>query len=115
MARTLITPTRVTLAGVDPADVDVAAEITDGNMFVYKDGRELYVMNGDDASLQVTIPTPITIGKGDLAVQDTIIVIPAGKPRRIKGFGPEHRQEDGTVHVDYSGTTPASVTVAVFD
>lgn len=115
MARTPIAPVRLTLAGTDLADVDVAAELTDGNSFVFKDGRSLYVMNGDDAALTVTVPTPITIGKGDLAVADTVITIPAGKPRILKGFGPEHRQADGTVHVNYTGTTPTAVTVAVFD
>lgn len=115
MARTAITPTRLTLAGVAPSAVDVAATIVDGNSFLYRDGRILYVMNGDDSALTVTIPTPVTIGKGDLAVADSTVTIPAGEYRLIRGFGPEHRQDDGYVHVDYSGTTPTGVMVAVFD
>lgn len=115
MARTAITVTTLTLAGIDPGDVDQAAETTDGNYFAFREGRILYVLNGDDAALTVTIPTPATVGTGALAIADSTVSIPAGEYRLIKGFGTEHKQTDGTVHVNYTGTTPTGVMVAVFD
>ncbi|MEO3860877.1 hypothetical protein [Acrocarpospora sp. B8E8] len=114
MARTLIAPTALTLAGIDPGDVDVAAELTDGNSFAWREGVIFYCLNGDDAALTLTFPTPVTVGSGALAVADSTVTIPAGEYRLIKGFGPEHRQADGTVHVNYAGTTPTGVMVAVF-
>jgi hypothetical protein len=101
-------------AGTSPAAIDVPAEVTDGNFFTYKAHRCVYVLNGDDASLTVTIPTPGTIGRGALAISDTAVVIPAGEYRLIP-FGLEHRQPDSTVHLNYAGTTPTGVMVAVLD
>ncbi|MBG0830518.1 hypothetical protein HS041_22410 [Planomonospora sp. ID67723] len=115
MARTALSATTLTEAGIDPGDVDTAAELTDGNSFVWAAHRLLYVLNGDDAALTVTIPTPVTVGRGSLAVADTTITIPAGEYRLAGPFGQEHRQADGTVHVNYAGTTPTGVMVAVLD
>lgn len=115
MARTALTPTVLTQAGINPEAVDVAAELTDGNSFAWSDRRLLFVRNGDDASLTVTVPTPGTVGRGALTIADTTITIPAGEYRLAGPFGTEHRQSDGSVHVNYAGTTPTSVTVAVLD
>ncbi|TDD25051.1 hypothetical protein E1287_37605 [Actinomadura sp. KC06] len=115
MARTAVTATRLTGAGIDPGDVDVAAQTTDGNSFAWTANALLYVLNGDDAELTVTVPTPVTVGRGALAVADTTITIPAGEYRIAGPFGPEHVQTDGTVHVNYTGTTPTGVMVAVLD
>lgn len=115
MARTALTPTTLTEAGINPTAVDVAAELTDGNSFPWADHRLLYVLNGDDASLTVTLPTPVTVGRGALAIADTTITIPAGEYRIAGPFGSEHRQSDGSVHVNYAGTTPTGVMVAVLD
>lgn len=114
MARTAVAATALAAAGTSPAAVDVAAEITDGNSFTYAKHRCVYVLNGDDASLTVTIPTPGTIGIGALTIADTAVTIPAGEYRLIP-FGLEHRQTDGTVHLNYAGTTPVGVMVAVLD
>lgn len=116
MARTpLPAPTRLLVAGIDPTDVDTAAELTDGNSFPFADHRLLFVLNGDDAALTVTFPTPATVGREALAVADATCVIPAGEYRLCGPFGPEHIQSDGTVHVNYAGTTPTGVMVAVLD
>lgn len=103
------------MAGIDPLDVDAAAELTDGNSFPWADHRVLHILNGDDASLTVTFPTPVTVGRGLLAVADSTCVIPAGESRLCGPFGTEHIQTDGTVHVNYAGTTPTGVMVAVLD
>lgn len=116
MARTALpAATQLTVAGVDPADVDTAAELTDGNSFMWGAHRVLYVLNGDDAALTVTFPTPLTVGRGALAVADETCVIPAGEYRLCGPFGTEHRQTDGSIHVNYAGTTPTGVMVAVLD
>ncbi|MEV4837784.1 hypothetical protein AB0K05_24900 [Nonomuraea sp. NPDC049486] len=115
MARTAVTVTTLTEAGIDPADVDQAAELTDGNSFPWAPHRLLYVLNGDDSALTITVPTPATVGRGQLAIADTTIAVPAGEYRIAGPFGPEHRQADGSVHVDYAGTTPSGVMVAVLD
>lgn len=114
MARQPLTATELSPTGTSPGAVDSAAEITDGNSFTYKAHRFLYVLNGDDASLTVTIPTPGTIGRGALTISDTSVAIPAGEYRLIP-VGLEHRQPDGTVHVNYAGTTPTGVMVAALD
>jgi hypothetical protein len=114
MARQPLTATELAPTGTNPSAVDSAAEVTDGNSFTYKAHRVLYVLNGDDAALTVTIPTPATIGRGALTISDTSVSIPAGEFRLIP-VGLEHRQSDGTVHVNYSGTTPTGVMVAVLD
>lgn len=115
MARTAVTATRVTGAGVDLAAAAVAAETTDGNSFAWTANALLYVFNGDDASLTVTVPTPATVGRDGLAIADHTITIPASAARLIGPFGAEAIQDDGTVWVDYAGTTLTGVTVAVLD
>lgn len=114
MARTAVTATALAAAGTSPGAVDVAAEVTDGNSFTYRAHRFLYVLNGDDASLTVTIPTPGTVGIGANAIADSTVTIPAGEYRLIP-VGLEHMQSDRSVHVNYTGTTPTGVMVAVLD
>jgi hypothetical protein len=115
MARTAVTATRLLETGISPGAVDVAAEITDGNSFAWTKNSVLYVLNGDDASLTVAIPTPKTVGRSALTISDQSVSIPAGEYRLIGPFGSEYIQSDGTVWVNYSGTTPAGVMVAVLD
>jgi len=114
MARTALTPTTIAIDGTDLTAVDTAAELTDGNSFPWNQHRLLYVANGDDSDLTVTVATPGTIGRGSLAISDLTITVGAGKAKVAGPFGAEFRQSDGSVHVDYSGAD-ASVTVAVLD
>jgi len=115
MARTAVPPASITEAGINLDGVDVPAELTDGNSFGWAAHRLLYIRNGDDAALTVTVVTPATVGRSALAVADQTISIPAGEARLAGPFGPEFRQNDGSVHVNYAGTTPANVTIAVLD
>lgn len=116
MARTALTPTTIPDTGIDPTAIDTAAELTDGNSFAWAPHRLLFILNGDDAALTATVPTPVTVGRGALAVADTPIgPIPAGQYRIAGPFGTEHRQADGSVWVNYAGTTPTNITVAVLD
>lgn len=113
MARTqLTTITRIAETGTNPESVDVAAETTDGNSVTYTPDLLLFVKNGDDASLTVTIPTPGTVGRSGLAVGDITCTIPAGEYRLMGPFGREVVQATGLMHIDYAGTTPTNITVA---
>jgi hypothetical protein len=114
MARTLIAPTTVPAAGVVLADVDVAAELTDGNSFTWASGRRLYVANGDSTTLTVTVQTPGTVGAQALAIADATFTVAAGAAKLLPRLGPEFRRTDGAVWLDYSGADTA-VTVAVLD
>jgi alkylation response protein AidB-like acyl-CoA dehydrogenase len=115
MARTALTAVASSEAGIDLTAVDTAAEVTDGNSFVWTKDRRVWILNGDDASITVTFPTPVTVGRSALAVADTSGTISAGAHKLFGPFGPEYRQADGTVHINYAGTTPTGVTVAVLD
>jgi hypothetical protein len=101
--------------GIDLTAVDVAAELTDGNSFVWTATRKVWILNGDESAVTVTFPTPATVGRGGRAVADGGGSVPAAGHRLFGPFGPEFRQADGTVHIDYAGTTPSGVTVAVLD
>lgn len=115
MARTSLTATSCTEDGIDLSAVDVAAEVTDGNSFTWAPHRVVWVLNGDDASITVTIPTPGTVGRGSRAIGDASGTIAAGAHKLFGPFGSEFVQTDGKVYVNYAGTTPTSVTVAVLD
>ncbi|MEV0586325.1 hypothetical protein [Nonomuraea sp. NPDC050310] len=115
MARTLIAPTPSSEDGINLEAVDGPAELTDGNSFAWTANRRVWIKNGDDAALTVNFVTPATVGRGNRAVADGGGAIPAGEHRLFGPFGPEYRQADGTVHFNYSGTTPTNVTVAVLD
>lgn len=111
----LTTITRGTPAGLDVTAIDVAAQTTDGNSFVWGPNRAVYVLNGDDASITVTIPTPGTVGAGALAIADQDVTIAVGASKLIGPFGREFVQSTGLVHIDYAGTTITGVMAAVLD
>lgn len=97
------------------SEVTVAAELVDGNAFPWSRTRRLYVANGDDVALTVTVQTPVTVGARALAVADEEFTIPAGEALLLPRLGPEFRRSaDGAVWVDYDGPD-AAVTVAVLD
>jgi hypothetical protein len=116
MPRALITPTASSEAGIDLTAVDVAANTTDGNSFQWTPTRKVWILNGDDAALTPTFINPATVGPSANAVADLPgNAIPAGAHKLYGPFHPSYRQADGTVWIDYAGTTPASVTIAVLD
>jgi hypothetical protein len=114
MARALVAATAVPGGGLVLEDTAVAAELTDGNSFVWGPRRRLYVANGDATDLTVTLQTPATVGLSGLAVADATVTVPAGKSLLLRPLGTEYRRPDGAVWMDYSGAA-ASVTVAVLD
>lgn len=116
MARTLLAPTVLTEAGIDPTAVDGAVNITDGNMFAWSPHRILFVLNGDDASVTPSFLTPGTVGRSSLPIGDLAgNAIAAGAYKIYGPWGSEFRQADGNVYVDWAGTTPVSITAAVLD
>ncbi|MGS2641684.1 hypothetical protein [Streptosporangium sp. G12] len=115
MARTALTPVPSSEDGIDLLAVDTVAELTDGNSFPWAAHRRVWILNGDDAALTVTFPTPGTVGRGNRAIADGSGSVPAGAHRLFGPFGPEFRQADGSVWINYTGTTPSAVTVAVLD
>ena len=115
MARTPIVPVPVGASGVALPTAGTAAELTDGNSFVWADDRQLYVHNGDATDLTVTVQTPGTVGRQALALPDATFTVTAGAARLLPVLGLEYRRPvDGAVWVDYTGAD-ASVTVAVLD
>lgn len=108
MARSSISVQRITRSGANPS---FESANTDGNSFDHHPDGFVWVKNGDTASKTVTIPTPRSID--GLSVADLTVDVPAGEDRAIGPF-PEDtfKQDDGTIHVDYSDVT--SVTVGAF-
>ncbi|MBF8191663.1 hypothetical protein ITP53_39415 [Nonomuraea sp. K274] len=116
MARTPVAVTALTEAGINPAAVDVAAELTDGNSFPWAAHRLVFVLNGDEAAITPTFVNPSTVGRSELPVDDLEgNSIAAGGYAVYGPFDPSYRQADGSVWIDWAGTTPAAVTVAVLD
>lgn len=117
MPRTAITAsTTLTEAGIDPTAVDAAIDAVNGNTFPWKEHRLLWVLNGDDASMTPTFLTPGTVGRQALAIPDFPGGAIAAAGYKIYGpFGPEFRQTDGNVYVDWAGTTPTGITAAILD
>lgn len=117
MARTpLPTAVPLTETGLDPTSVDAGVNVTDGNSFPWKENRLLFVLNGDDSSVTPTFLTSGTVGRSALPIGDLAgNAIAAGAYKIYGPFGMEFRQTDGSVYVDWAGTTPVSVTAAVLD
>lgn len=115
MARTALTPVASSEDGIDLTAVDVAVNTTDGNSFPWTATRRVWILNGDDAALTVTVQTAATVGRGNRAVADGGGSIAAAGHKLFGPFGPEFRQPDGNVYIDFAGTTPANVTAAVLD
>ncbi|PSK95772.1 hypothetical protein CLV30_12824 [Haloactinopolyspora alba] len=109
MARTPITPQRVTSAGLAPA---AEPANVDGNSMPLSPGHVLLVDNGSAAAVTVTIPTPAKFDGLDVA--ERTINVPAGEAWHINlGGQPVYRQPGGVAHIDYSPAPDATVTVAV--
>jgi hypothetical protein len=92
----------------------VAANLTDGNSFPYARGRHLYISNGDDTALTVTVNATATVGPLALAVPDATFTVAAGAAHLFPVLGPEFVDDDGLIAIDYTGAD-ASVTVAALD
>lgn len=115
MARTNLTVTEVTDAGVDPAGT---AGTVDGHM-VTLTGREFVEVNNADAAPQtVTVQTP---GAPEgLAIADRVVSVPAGG-RRIIGLAnrglygqPSTSADAGKAYINYAAGQEADFTVRAF-
>ncbi len=102
----------IDVAGLAPALSAVSAQDTfeaGGSDRVF-----LHVANGGAGSITVTIAAVRAIaevpGVGELAVPDIAVAVAAGAEKMIGPFNSAYADADGTVTVDYSGTT--SVTAA---
>ncbi|MFB4276045.1 hypothetical protein ACBJ59_12175 [Nonomuraea sp. MTCD27] len=116
MARTALTAVASSEAGIDLTAVDVTANTTDGNSFPWAANRKVWILNGDDAALVPTFVNPSTVGRSALPVGDLAgNSIPAAGHKLYGPFDPSYRQADGSVWVDFAGTTPTNVTIAVLD
>lgn len=111
MARTLIAKTTVTRAGVEPTMTNVDATASpDGMYFPWTPTAKLLVTTGGTATT-ATIDIPTTVD--GQAVTDRQVVMPATTAvcKLIGPFGPEYKQADGNVHVNFSSATNAKVCV----
>lgn len=86
MARTAITATRPTEAGVAPP-VEVAGDTVNGN-YVTNDGRTIVTVRNADAggAHSVTFVTSVTVG--GKAVADQVVSIPASTTKDFSAFAP---------------------------
>lgn len=111
MARTLIARTETTRAGVEPTMTAVDATASpDGMYFVWSETARLLVRTTGTATV-ATIDIP-TLVDGQ-AVTDRAVSVAATTAvgEFIGPFGPEYRQSDGRVHVNFSSATGATVGV----
>jgi len=109
MARTTITPQSISRTGL--THTFAAADQPNGMQFLNVDTRAfLYVKNGGGGTINVTIPTPITVD--DLAVSDLTVQLTTGVNKMFGPFPKEYyNQTDGMVYVNFDVGT--SVTIAV--
>lgn len=112
MARTLLTNTiRNAATGTDPDASDAAVDLVNGNCVPWTRDLVLWIKNGDDATITVTIATPGTVGKAALAISDITGTVTAGASKDFGPFGREVVQSDGMIYFDVTGTTPTAVVV----
>jgi hypothetical protein len=111
MARTLIAATETTRAGSEPAMTNVdATAAPDGMYFVWTDTARLLVhTTGTATNVTIDVATQVD----GLAVTDRVVPVAATTVvgEFIGPFGPEYKQQDGRVYVNFSSATGATVGV----
>ena len=104
----------IALSGVEPSYS--AANSQDTVVVNTAQRNFLHVKNGGGGSINVTINAVKTSarvqGVGTVTISDEVVAVPAGEERIIGPFTEAYMDTDGTVTIDYSGTT--SVTAGVF-
>ena len=98
MARTALTPARVSITGLDvkTATNGTAGDTSNGNVVAGNDGTTLVVIvanTSGDTAYDVTFVTTATVGNRGYAVGDEVIELAAGA---VKAFGPFPLAEFGT-------------------
>lgn len=113
MARTAITKTTPTRSGVAITTLTaVDASASPNGMSFVSDGSELVIVkNGDASPHTMTVDIPVTVD--GQAVTDKTVTVAAGATVIAGPFGPEYRQADGTVHLNFDSAT--SMTVGVIN
>jgi hypothetical protein len=113
MARTLIAATDTTRAGVEPTMTAVdATAAPDGMYFTWTATARLLVRTTGTATI-ATIDIPTTVDGQAVTDRAVSVAATTAVGEFVGPFGPEYRQADGTVHVNFSSATGA--TVAVID
>lgn len=114
MARTAITPVAVTRAGVTLTLGNVDAATAPNGMSFATDGSEILVIkNADAASHTCTVAVNPKAVPDGLTAPTRVITIAAAATKYCGEFGPEYRQDDGTVHLNFDSAT--SMTVGVLN
>jgi hypothetical protein len=116
MARTEISATEVTDAGVDPAGV---TGTVDGHMLRLTGREFIEVRNASGTPQNVTIATPQA--PEGLAVADRVVSIPATNGRKIIGltnralYGQDSKSADaGKAYINYAAGQEAQFTTRAF-
>lgn len=108
MARTLIAKTTAVRTGIEPGMTNVdATAAPDGMYFPWTPTARLFVKTGGTAT-NVTVDVFTQVDGLDPA--NRVVAVQATTPvGKILGpFGPEYRQLDGNVYVNFSSATNAS-------
>lgn len=88
MARTAITATKITLAGIVPSPTDgVAADVANGNYVDGNNGTTMFIAakNTGASTYTLTFVTPGTSGQGAYTISDEVKSMAAGD---VKWYGP---------------------------
>lgn len=111
MARTEITKQVTTRAGAALALAAVDAAASPNGMF-YKQAtgaERIVIKNADSNPHTLTVDIPVTVD--GQAVTDRTVAVAAGATVIAGPFGPEYRQPNGNVHLNFDSAT--SMTVGV--
>ncbi|MBP2331236.1 hypothetical protein JOF56_011621 [Kibdelosporangium banguiense] len=112
MARTEIVKQTTTRTGAALGFAAVDAAASPNGMFYRSDGTELIVVKNLDASPHtMTVDIPVTVD--GQAVTDKTVTVAAGATVVAGPYGPEYRQADGSVCLNFDSAT--SMTVGVLN
>lgn len=88
MARTALTPVKITLTGITPSGTDgVAADVANGNYVAGNNGTTMFVAakNTGASPFTLTFVTPGTSGQGAYTISDEVKTLAASD---VKWYGP---------------------------
>lgn len=109
MARTVITPTLSTAAGVAAAPVAVDASASPNGMSYTNAPRRIFRVITTGTLTVVTIATNASVA--GLALAAATVTTPATGTTWCGPYGSHHTQADGTVALNFSSATGATVEV----
>ncbi|HEU5475698.1 MAG TPA: hypothetical protein VFV67_34085 [Actinophytocola sp.] len=116
MARTNITKTTRSRAGVQPTMVAVDASASpNGMMFDWTATAEVVVRSTDGSPHTMTVAVADAARPDGLTVPGRAVTIPATTTVALAAgpFGPEYRQADGKVYLNFDAAT--GMTIGVLD